>query len=285
MKQKNNAPENQQVVEETTNIQEANNIIQEELSAESNQGAEQQIAGTEETQPPQEQPETPQAKSWRELREKAKRGEKAEKERDELQRTLQYIEQEAVRYQQQQQMQQQQATPTVQPEEEEDFVTTLDDDLVEGKHLKKAERRADRRFKKLEETIKKYQKHTQESAVESQLRRKYNDLDQVLTHENIAALREVEPEIAASLATVTDLKTQAVSAYKIIKKLGIYKVDHYAADRNTAQKNVNKPRSLHSVAPQQGNSPLSQANAFANGLTPELKKKLYKEMVEKSRMQ
>lgn len=292
MKSKNHVPENQQVfegtpvvpIEETPSTPNTNNVIQEELPIEEPQDINQpavELNNVEESPDSQENIETPQAKSWRELREKAKRGEKAEKERDEALRTLQYIEQEALRYQQQQ-LQQQQAKQPVQPEED-DF-DIADDDLVEGKHLKRlVERRVDRKFKKLEETIQKQQKYTRETAVESQLRRKYDDLDQVLTHDNIAALRELEPEISASLATVTDLKTQAISTYKIIKKMGIYKPDHYAADRNTAQRNVNKPRSLHSVGPQQGNSPLSQANAFANGLTPELKRKLYKEMQEKAK--
>lgn len=34
------------------------------------------------------------------------------------------------------------------------------------------------------------------------------------------------------------------------------------------------------LSPQQGDSPLSKANAFANGLTEDLKKQLQKEMFE-----
>ena len=34
------------------------------------------------------------------------------------------------------------------------------------------------------------------------------------------------------------------------------------------------------MSPQQGDSPLSRANAFANGLTPELRVQLIKEMEE-----
>jgi len=46
------------------------------------------------------------------------------------------------------------------------------------------------------------------------------------------------------------------------------------------QANTAKPRPLTSVSPQSGESPLSRANAFAEGLTPELKKNLFKEMQE-----
>jgi hypothetical protein len=52
------------------------------------------------------------------------------------------------------------------------------------------------------------------------------------------------------------------------------------ADRAAAQKNASKPKPLASVSPQQGDSPLSRANAFANGLTPELQKQLRQEMEE-----
>ena len=50
------------------------------------------------------------------------------------------------------------------------------------------------------------------------------------------------------------------------------------ADKRKAQENSAKPRPMASVSPQQGESPLSHANAFANGLTPELQKQLWKEM-------
>ncbi len=49
------------------------------------------------------------------------------------------------------------------------------------------------------------------------------------------------------------------------------------------QKNASKPKPLASVNPQQGDSPLSRANAFANGLTEELKDQLRKEMSESRR--
>jgi len=66
----------------------------------------------------------------------------------------------------------------------------------------------------------------------------------------------------------------------MVKKLGIYKPDNYEKDRAHVATNANKPRSSASISPQQGDSPLSNANAFADGLTPELKKKLYAEMLE-----
>jgi hypothetical protein len=62
-----------------------------------------------------------------------------------------------------------------------------------------------------------------------------------------------------------------------MKTFGIHK-DIYESDRLKALKNSQKPRPLASVSPQQGDGPLSKANAFANGMTAELKEQLRKEM-------
>jgi hypothetical protein len=79
-----------------------------------------------------------------------------------------------------------------------------------------------------------------------------------------------------------DLKEKAEETYLAIKDLGIYRKDEFVKQKETAQKNFTKPRSVNSVAPQYGDSPLNQANAFANGLTKELKKSLYQEMLDKA---
>ena len=76
-----------------------------------------------------------------------------------------------------------------------------------------------------------------------------------------------------------DLYSTAVSAYTMIKNLGIApKGDDFMVQKAQAQKNAAKPKPLASVNPQQGESPLSKANAFANGLTDDLKAQLLKEM-------
>jgi hypothetical protein len=47
-----------------------------------------------------------------------------------------------------------------------------------------------------------------------------------------------------------------------------------------AHKNASKPKPLASVSPQQADSPLSKANAFANmPLSKEVKNQLHKEMI------
>lgn len=219
----------------------------------------QESTETQETQPQQPQvqqtqEESSQAKNFRALRE-AK--EKAERERDEALRFAQELKQ---------------AQPK-QPEED-DTINLGPDDLAEGKHLSKV----DRKIKKLEEQLKQYQQQTTALSVEQRLKNDFRDIEKVVTKENIAALQEQYPEVAQTLSSSTDPYAVGSAAYTLIKKLGIYQEDNFEAERERAQKNASKPRPLTSVSPQQGDSPLSRANAFANGLTDDLRKQLLQEM-------
>ncbi len=229
-----------------------------------------QAVGQEE---PQEQPElqqqaavpNPEAeaandKNIRMLREKARRADQYERERDELARILKA---------------QQDAKPQV---PEEDYEVRLgDDEIAEGKHIAKM----GRKIKALEQKLQGYQQQTSENVVEAKIKAQYPDFDKVVSLENVKALSSSYPELAATLNASSDLYGKAVSAYTMIKKLGIAPAeDIYSVEREMAAKNAAKPRPLASVSPQQGDSPLSHANAFANGLTPELRKSLQKEMAE-----
>lgn len=201
-------------------------------------------------------------KNHRALRLKA---EKAERERDEAYKILREIEAQK----------QQQNKPV-----EEDDLGLDSEAYVEGKHLKKTYKKV----QKLEEELKNYQKKNAELLVETRIKAQFPDFDQVVTKENIESLKTTYPELAHALNPHEDLYGAAASAYTLIKKLGITpQEDVYSQDRAIAQKNAAKPRSMASLAPQQGESPLSHANAFANGLTDDLKKQLWKEMEESTR--
>ncbi len=235
-----------QVVEDKSLFQEQG-VVQEEVNPE---------VKTSET-PIEKKPiqeEDPAERNFLEIRKKAHQ---AQKERDELKR---YVEE----------LQKQQATPKPTPEPEPQLAA---DDLVEWGVV-------DKKIKALEQKIEEQQKYARQTTVESQLRSRYNDFDAVVNKENVESLRETYPELATSLASNPDLYSQSVAVYTTIKKLGIQVEDTYSDDRESAQKNANKPRPLASVGSQQGESPISKANAFAQGLTPELKKQLWKEMNE-----
>lgn len=209
---------------------------------------------------PQQQPqeETAQAKNFRALREKAAR---IERERDEAMRRLQELESSRA------------------PQDEDYSINLGDDDLAEGKHLSKVQKQ----IKQLEAKLKAAEQQSSITLAEARLKAQYPDFDAVVSKENVEALRLMYPELASTINSSSDIYNTAVSAYTMIKKLGIHQEDAYAQDRERAQRNAAKPRPLTSVNPQQGDSPLSHANAFANGLTDELKAQLLKEMMEARR--
>ena len=209
-----------------------------------------------ETQQSKEVQETPQQLNFRALR---KEKERLAKENEEIQIRL-------AKYEESQSK----------PPEEDLEINIGDDDLFEGKHYKKLQKQ----LKKQQEELKNYQEQAKLTSTEAKLKSQYSDFDKVVSVENIRRLRESEPEIAETLASSKDVYSKAVSAYKMIKKLGIYVEDNYQQDRTIAKQNSLKPKPLASVSPQQGDSPLTKANAFANGLTKELKTQLRREMDE-----
>lgn len=202
-------------------------------------------------QPPQRKPKDNEQKNFAALRQKA---EQAERERDAAIKKLQEIEQQS-----------------------EEF-TLGSDDIAEGKHLKKVHQNVSREIKQLKDELNLYKKQAIESATEARIKSTYQDFDSVVTSDNLSTLRDAHPELAATINSAPDLYSQAVTAYTMIKKLGIAADRQYQGDREKAQTNAYKPRPATSVSPQQGDNPLTRANAFADGLTDELKEQLRKEM-------
>ena len=165
------------------------------------------------------------------------------------------------------------------PQEEPDYAVNPND-LVEGKHLSKY----DKKIKQLEEQLNKYQQQSFEMAAESRIKAQYPDFDNIVSQANIEALRMTYPDVAQSLAYNQDLYTKASATYTMIKNLGIaqstQETRQATAQRELAQKNVAKPRASNSISAQAGSTPLSHANAFAEGLTDDLRTQLIKEMTE-----
>lgn len=147
-----------------------------------------------------------------------------------------------------------------------------DDDLVEWKYVRQE-------IEGLKNEIQSYQQSSSTAAAEARLKARFTDFDSVVNQQNIEKLRQEHPEIAATLAANTDLYTQASAAYTIIKQYG-FGQDPYREEKEKVQENAQKPRSLNNAGGQRGESPLDNASAFADGLTPDLKEKLYREMKE-----
>lgn len=238
-----------------------------ELAREIGQPVVQQEPEIESQEEIQEQPvaqplESKNERNIRILREKAMRAEKLEQERNELAKRLQEIE-----------------NSHKAPQQQEEEYNLAPDDLVDAKYLKKY----DKTINELRSELQSYKQQSNLSATEARLKARFPDLDKVVTQENLEVLRADYPEIADTITANTDLYSKAVSAYTLIKKLGISTEDLYVEDKLRAQKNAAKPKSMASIAPQQGESPLSKANAFASGLTDDLKAQLRKEMEEARR--
>ena len=215
-------------------------------------------------------PATPQAapqesnadRNFRALREKAER---LEREKEDYARQLNAY--------------QQQAQPRHQ-EEQETEDNLAPDALIEKRHLS----RYDKKIQKLESQLKEYQAASSNLSAENQLKTKYPDFDTIVNKDNLEMLKLTYPELAQTLYNNPDLYTKGSAAYTIIKQMGIAPGSSNDADRQRAIDNANKPRPLASVSASQGNnSPLQRANAFANGLTEELRTQLHKEMIESMR--
>ncbi len=114
---------------------------------------------------------------------------------------------------------------------------------------------------------------------EASIKNNYPDFDKVVNDSTIGLLKENNPALAYAISQVGDTYSQASAVYEAIKNLGLYTEDKFEKDRNTAQQNANKPKPLQAVTPQnqKTNSPLSHANAFAEG-SEEYRNQLWKEM-------
>ncbi len=246
----------EQVNEEIQNDE----TVSDEVSADQKSEVEEEVAVQEKSKPSSKDS----SENLRILREAR---EKAERERDEL---MQYV----LQMQKQQQPVKKEPIQEI-PEPEVEF--SVDDEaLLEGKHGKQL-------YKKMQQMEKKlaaYESKSSESIIETRIKSELPDFDAVVNQENINKLNKEFPEIATTLRDTKDLYSKATAAYKIMKKFGIYKDKTYDHDKEIALKNASKPRTVTSLNPQQGDSPLSKANAFANGMTKDLQAQLLKEMAE-----
>lgn len=191
------------------------------------------------------------------LREKALR---AERERDEALRYAREIE----------------AKTQKQPVEEDDDFSLGADEIAEGKHLTKVQKK----IKALENKIEKYERQSQTTSVESKIRYNYPDFESVVSASNLEQLRNTYPELAQTIHSSTDEYSRAAAAYTLIKKLGINGADSYDAEKQRIATNAAKPRPLASIpAASNPGGALAQANGF-DKLSKDQMASYWKEMEE-----
>lgn len=159
---------------------------------------------------------------------------------------------------------------TARVKEPDELDKLSDDDLINAKQAKVL---AERHARKIaEEAIRRREAET----VEDRIKAKLPDFDEVVSMENLDKLKYLKPSLARSLASNTDPYDQALAVYDAIKMLEepiMRKPD--LKEKAQALKNANKPISANAASKQ---SAIGNAHMFENGLTPELKKQLYKEM-------
>jgi hypothetical protein len=157
-----------------------------------------------------------------------------------------------------------------QQKQQEESTNYSPDDLVEWKVVH-------RELSKRDEQFKRYQQQNEASSAEIRLRNEYPDFDSVVSAENIQLFNQLEPELAETIGSSTNMYKKAVAAYKAIKKLSI--ADN-SSDRDRVKNNALKPRPTNATSSKSSDSPLSKANAFGTSLSEDQKKAIWKEMQE-----
>lgn len=256
-------------VYDTMNNEETNSTQENQEEVESSQEVSQESEETNESSQQEEKKQDYKPSASESFKAVREAKEKAERERD----TLMY---KMLEIQQQQQAYQQKQAPPM-PEEPDDNIdfNIQEDDIVEGRYVKKVTNR----IKNLEKQLKEYESSYKQTNVENKIKQELPDFDAVVSPENVDLLNRQFPEIAQSLRDTPDFYNKAVSVYNVMKKFGIHRDNPHEQDRIQAMKNTQKPRTVTSVSPQQGDSALSKANIFAQGLTEDLKDRLRKEML------
>lgn len=218
--------------------------------AQPTESEQQQDVRQEAVQEPQGRPISDQEYNWAETRRKMQELERKAHDQEEL----------IARMQQQQ----------AQPIEEDDLAKLSDDDIVTAKQARALAQRMARQV--AEDAI----REREASTVDERLKNRFPDYENVVTRENIDLLKTQDPELAQSLyALAHDPYAQAVAAYKLLKRTGIGDMAKNQPSKAKALENSKKPVSVQSVTK---SSAIGEVHKFENGLTPELRKQLYKEM-------
>jgi len=202
----------------------------------------QQVEETQQQDAPQEDP---QERNWREARQALK---ELRRQNDELRQQIGQMQ-----------------SPKVDDSDEEES-TDKDEWVTEGRLHKK--------LSALEQKIKQREAET----VIDRLRGKYADFDDVVSEENIAYLKQHDPELAEGIAALKhDPYRQGLAAYKTLKRTDYFMNRQSVADKAKVAENSKKPVSVQAVRKA---GALAEANRFDRGLTPELRKTLWQEMQE-----
>lgn len=159
--------------------------------------------------------------------------------------------------------------PAMPASESDDLDKLGDDDIVTKSQVK---RLATKMAREIAQDV---VKQRDAATVDDRLQMKFPDFADVVTRDAIEELKQAEPELAYSLSSNPDPYAQGVAAYKLLKRMGGGSDMAKSTEKKKAQENSQKPVSVNAVSK---HSAIGNAHLFENGLTPELKKQLWKEM-------
>ena len=191
----------------------------------------------------------------------AERAAKAEYERDQLAKYLENM---------------QQQINGGQPVKKDDL-GLQDDDYVEGKHLGKV----NSELKKVRNELNQWKQYSEETTAELKLNNEFSDFNNIVNENTVQEFIKKYPEMRSSIVNNEPLYNRGKVTYKLIKKFMGNDLNKKAnkSNQSAIQNNTNKPRPTAAIKEQQ-NSPLSQANRFANGYNKDVAKALEKEMYD-----
>lgn len=156
------------------------------------------------------------------------------------------------------------------PPEEDEFAKLAEDDILT---LAQARKLAAKMARQTAETV---LRERDALTVDDRLQAKFPDFRSTVTRENIEILKETKPRLAESLLKFADDPfQQSELAYEYIKAYVPQRDESMTKDKRKAEVNSKKPLSVQAVGKQ---SAIGQAHQFENGLTPELKSQMWKEM-------
>ncbi len=155
------------------------------------------------------------------------------------------------------------------PEEVDELANLAEDDILTVAQAKKL---ATKMARTVAQDV---MKERDAATVDERVQLKFSDYADVVTKENIELLKQTEPELAQSLYHMPDPYSQAVAAYKLLKRVAAPGESSMSLEKKKAQENSQKPLSVNAVTKQ---SAIGNAHLFENGLTKDLKKQLWTEM-------
>jgi len=165
------------------------------------------------------------------------------------------------------------------PDETPDF---SDEDLIEGKHLKKIIQKVTQQYDKKIDDI---QKQSAEQSAEIRLKAQFSDFDEVITADNIKTLSTLYPEAYESMMYNPNLYAKGKAAYTLIKNLGIAHENPAVIDaEKRLSSNKNKVKSSATISPQASETPLARVGEYDRRvLTEERKEQLRRQVAEAKR--